>query len=157
GRCRQLCQVSRIIDIECDSWKRKNGAWKAGGFGGQQMWLETVVAETQREKGSRRPKDGIRAASIRSGNQDCTLFRRCIKDLLKFGSLNQRNVTRDHHGALDAACLAKGGSHLDGVGFAPVLVIRDDIEIKDAGQFARETIAGHHCDLRTISPPSQRC
>src|SRR5581483_2336297 len=155
GSIHQLLEVSRIIHIESDSGEAKDYAFRSRGAGGLQVWLEAVVAEAQRKEISWFAKSCVGAASVSRGNQNCAGFRSRGKDLLKFLSLDQRNVTGNYECALRAFCLAESRGGFDGVRLADISVA-NDLEIELASQVRSEVVVCYYRHFGTVAASGDR-
>src|SRR5579863_470984 len=155
GCVRELPQVGRVIDIECDAGKRQNYTWFLSSASCRQMWFETVVSETQREQSCRTPPGSVRATSVSGRNEYRALFGRGLQNLFELGSTNQGNVAWNDQRAVYTLRLAETGCHFDSIGLAAICVVRDDLKLEPSRQSERKRIAGDDADVGTICPRAQ--
>src|SRR5580658_8289400 len=154
---RQLAQIFRTIYIPRNPRQFEHYARAAGGLRRGQVRQEAVVPEAQRKQIARRSPGCIRAAPgrIRHQHRAALRVRSAIHDLLKFRTVDQRDIRRNHQSALRPPPPAKRRGHFDGAGLSGV-VVGDDFEIETQRQVARKRIARHHGDSRPILPARQR-
>src|SRR5689334_364531 len=124
----QLGQVGGIVHVEADAGQAQHDAGLAAGLGGAQVGRKTIVAEAKREQVGGAAEHGVGATPVPAGDQHGTLRGGGRQHLLKILGLNQRDVAGNHQGAVVAVRDAALGGMSDGIAFAQVGGIGNDVE-----------------------------